>query len=648
MDQILESLGRIAELSAEELKSLEDSVIAEFGTLETQDHSQEVVDGMLALANAAKTIKSENERREVEAEQLSLQANEAIAQMQSIQNGETAEADAETETPAEEDSEEKLEDAAEEATDPDEDEDEKKKEFSSESTETVAEALPEAEASVADVAEATPAEEPATTFSIEEPSVAELATEEIEETSNTPEAEEASDKNESTEEPVTASTTPEFEAPEDLRPNASTPSVQIHAGSDLPGITAGATLPNLRAVAEGILARKRGMGRTTGGDGEQSLVASIKTNFDEANYLDLNDIDGNTAKLETATAIVAAGGLYAPLSMSYDIFTLGESEARPVRDSLPRFGADRGGIRFMESPSLADYADTAAPHIWTLEDDEEAEDSELVKPSIRIKAGQIVEEYIYAVPLTMTFGNMGARTYPELVERHIKLAMVQHARLAENELLARMAARSTAVTTGAELGAARDIFNAIELAASGYRSRHRLDPNYNLRVMFPEWFKNALRADLIKQLPGDGRDGTFNLAEAEINKWFATRNVNVTWFLDGQIFGAQKAGALNKFPAKLNWFLFSEGTFIYLDGGSLDLGIVRDSTLNAKNDYKMFVENFEGVAKLGIEALFVTSDLELTGSSSGTTDVTYTGATDITFRTEAKRTGSDDASGTTD
>ena len=617
MDQIRENLDRLAELSAEDLKSLEDSVITEFGTLETQDHTPDVVESMIELANAAKAIKAENSRRAEEAAQLSAQANEAIAEMQSIQSEDSEDKDAEK--------------ASDEAEVEDEDEKEKATEFAaSESVEAVTEA---------------PAVEDSATFGSKEPEVdpeneatAEVESEEdgdvvVEDTTPRNEADFASVDNESTEEPVTASTTPEFEAPENFRPNASTPSVQIQAGSDLPGITAGATLPNLRAVADGIIARRRGMGRTTGGDGEQSLVASIVSNFDEKSYLDANDIDGNTQKLEAATAIVAAGGLYAPLSISYDIFTLGETEARPVRDSLPRFGADRGGIRFMESPSLADYSDTASPHIWTLADDEAAlDDAGVRKPSIRIKAGQVVEELIYAVPLQMTFGNMGARTYPELIERHIKLAMVQHARLAENELLARMAARSTKVTTAAELGAARDVFNAIEVAASAYRSRHRLDPNYKLRVMFPEWFKNALRADLIKQLPGDGRDGTFNLAEAEINRWFATRNVNVTWFLDGQVFGAQANGALNKFPSTVNWFLFSEGTFTYLDGGSLDLGIVRDSTLNASNDYKMFVENFEGVAKVGIESLFVTSDLSLKGASSGTVDVTYTGDA-VTMRT---------------
>ena len=44
---------------------------------------------------------------------------------------------------------------------------------------------------------------------------------------------------------------------------------------------------------------------------------------------------------------------------------------------------------------------------------------------------------------------------------------------------------------------------------------------------------------------------------------------------------------------------FPEGTFLHLDGGVLELGIVRDSTLNSMNDYQVFGETFENVARIG-------------------------------------------------
>ena len=81
----------------------------------------------------------------------------------------------------------------------------------------------------------------------------------------------------------------------------------------------------------------------------------------------------------------------------------------------------------------------------------------------------------------------------------------------------------------------------------------------------------------------------------------------------GQIFGAQGGGALLGFPSTVVWYLFPEGSFLYLDAGTLELGIVRDSTLNSTNDYQIFGEAFENVAFLGFESLKVTSTVCATG-----------------------------------
>lgn len=478
------------------------------------------------------------------------------------------------------------------------------------------------------VAELAADEEPAAEPSAE---VAELSVDEAgaEPSTTTPEAELASDNiSEISEEPVTAS------LPNDLdvqAPAANAPvvasaasvkyaPVAITAGADIPGVTMGSELPDLHAVAQAIISRRHAMGRTSGGDGELHTVAQFSTEFPEDRLLDRADSDGNRAKIDGAVeSLVAAGGIAAPEEVRYELYGLGE-DVRPVKDSLAVFGADRGGIRYITPPVLADLDGSVS--LWTLADDEAAASgSTPTKPALRVAAGAEQTVNIEAIPLILTFGNMGARAYPELVERHTKLGMIQHARFAETRLLTRIGALSTAVSAAKELGAARDIFVQLDTAAAGYRNRHRMDEKAPLRVIFPAWFKNALRADLTKQLPGDGNDDTFGLADAKINAWFSERNINVTWTVDGetgQILGAQAAGALNDFPTTVIWYLFSEGTFLFLDGGTLDLGIVRDSTLNATNDYKLFFETFEGVAKVGIESLRISSQLSIAGASVGT------------------------------
>lgn len=666
MDSIRENLDRLSDLTPEELTALQEKIVAEFGALSDSagdTPTREDVDAMHVLADAKDAVQAESEARIAEAAELSAAAAEAQSRMTAGDDSpegtdeveildETGSELASEGSKEEEDSETPEEEKAEpapaegspeeeiEETPAQEDEEKKKKDlkpFSTESetvTEAVVDSPVEAEAAieVAEVVEAVADVAPEAEAAVEEAPEAESATETPLETV----AEFATEDSntESSEEPVTASNTPEladFEAPADRQPTptvASAAPVVITAGADLPGITAGDEFASMTEVAQALLNRKHAMGRTSGGDGEQHLIARFNTTFPESRTLSSNDIEGNRAKVNAVVspeAVVAAGGLTAPVDTSYEIFELGETSVRPVRDALAVFNADRGGLRFMTPPLLTDL--DGAVSLWTMQDDidaatEGAPNPE--KPCLRVAAGVEITVYTDAIPLCLTFGNLGARAFPELVERHTQLAMVSQARFAETRLLTRIGALSTQVTAGAELGAARDIFVQIEQAASAYRSRYRLDPKSPLRVIFPEWFKNALRADLTKQLPGDGRDGTFNLGEAEINKWFTTRQINVSWHLDGetgQIFGAQNDGALLGFPSTVIWYLFSEGTFLFLDGGTLDLGLVRDSTLNATNDYKVFVETFEGVAKVGVESLRVTSALKIKGSASSTTVV---------------------------
>jgi hypothetical protein len=79
---------------------------------------------------------------------------------------------------------------------------------------------------------------------------------------------------------------------------------------------------------------------------------------------------------------------------------------------------------------------------------------------------------------------------------------------------------------------------------------------------------------------------------------------------------------MNEFTDTFIWYLFAEGTFLFLDGGTLDLGIIRDSTLVGTNDYKMFVETFEGVAKVGVESLKVVSTINVNGVAAALRDTT--------------------------
>ncbi len=439
---------------------------------------------------------------------------------------------------------------------------------------------------------------------------------------------------EDAEETVTAAAnSQELEVPAGREPvleaKAASVPVTITAAANIPGVRPDSELKDLSEVASALVKRLQTMGNSVrSADGERMSVATFAAAYPEDRYLGDNQLTNaeKVASVVAPSAITAAGGSCAPVEVRYDVFSFNEETGRPVRDALASFAADRGGVRFVTPPVLADLE--GAVSTWTLADDESAVDGTPTKPSLRVECGDEVVVYTDAIPLILTFGNMGARAYPELVARHVELGQVWHARYAETKLLTRIGALSTAVTggtLGAELGITRDFFVNLEQLAAGYRNRYRLDSASPLRVLLPEWLRNAMRADLVKQAPGDGMDLTFNLSDATINGFFAARNINVSWFIDGeagQIMGAQAAGAPVTFPANLVWYLFSEGTFLFLDGGTLDLGVVRDSQLNSTNDYQMFLETFEGVAKIGIESLRVTSPVAIYGAAAALVDTT--------------------------
>ena len=483
------------------------------------------------------------------------------------------------------------------------------------STEAAAEEAPAAETAEAPVAEEAPAADEATADAAAD--VADGAEASIQET--TKETNEPIAVQEIMEAPVTAAANADnlnIEVPADRRPISQTSAapVAITAGADIPGYTAGSPLNDMNAVAEAMAKRLHALRRVNGGDGEQHIVASVSTQYPESRTL-TTDPETNWAKINAVTspeALVASGGHAAPFEVKYDIFGLGTT-ARPLKDALPKFQADRGGIRFVTPPVLSSYG--SAVGIWTNTVD--ITPGTDVKESLTVTAAGENTVATDAVTLQLQFGNLMTRAYPELIARHNELGLIQHAREAEGQILTRLTALSTAVTSTSLIGVARDYLVQLGRAAANYRGRHRLEADAPLRVIAPMWVKDAMAADLALSMPGDNLLNAY----AEIEGFIASRGINITWTID-DFTTAQSSGAMNEFADTFTWYIFAEGTFLFLDGGTLDLGIIRDSSLTGTNDYKMFVETFEGVAKVGVESLKVVSTISVNGAAAALRDTT--------------------------
>ena len=630
MDRITQMLDKLSELSDEELSQLQTDILAQFETVEGEEQTAQSVAALVSLADANDAVKGEASAREANAKALVSQAAEASSRIK----GE-APSEIESETPAEEATEELASEAPVDEV--------------VEDTAPPAAPVEEVAAAAVDAPTDAPADMPVEGMPAEEEAPAEEVVEDpdkvemssVDATASTDSADaialstevtevsevselsttDAQIEQKEQEAPVTAAVTdpatievPEDHAPAIVAAASNVVPVSITAGADIAGMTAGADLVDMKGVANAFVSRLHSSRNANSGDGEQHIVASFSTQYPEERALTASASE-NWAKIQAVVgpeALIASGGFQAPLEVKYDIFGFG-TDVRPVRDSLAKFQANRGGIRFMVPPVLANYANAVG--LWTAANDITPA-APTTKALLVVAAASETTDTTDAITLQMQFGNSVTRAYPELVARHNELALIQHARFAEQTLLSNIAAASTAVTTTSVLGVARDYLVQLGRAVAAYRSRHRLDLSTSLRVIAPAWVKDAMTADLALQMPGDS---TMNAA-AEIEGYISARNVQVTWTLDGNIFGAQSAAAMLEFPDTFVWYIFSEGTFVFLDGGSLDLGIVRDSTLVGTNDYIMFSETFEKAVKIGIESLAVTSTIQVNGASAAARD----------------------------
>jgi hypothetical protein len=342
------------------------------------------------------------------------------------------------------------------------------------------------------------------------------------------------------------------------------------------------------------------------GDGVKVPVATLVASYPEERRLDQN-FAKNEKLIKAVTspqAIAASGGICAPVTPYYGLLEL-SVPARPVRDALPRFNADRGGIRYAIPPTLADVT-TAVGLITAANDARGGTFSQ--KSCQHVECPDLAEVDVSIIYHCVEFGNLQSRTFPEQVAQFNELVLAAHARKAEVNLLDGIVGASTTITAARVAGAVATLLGQMITAAAGYRSRNRMLPDAPLRVLAPAWVLDALQVDVIRS-----QFARFDSSDQTFTGELAKANVNVSWYLDsptgaGQVFGAQADGVLLPFPDDALWIMFAEGSFMFLDGGTLELGIVRDSVLNSQNDYQIFGESFENVAYLGIESMAVTSE----------------------------------------
>jgi hypothetical protein len=365
--------------------------------------------------------------------------------------------------------------------------------------------------------------------------------------------------------------------------------LSIVASSDVPGFATGRDLSR-EELGQALHARARGLR-----DGSDAvLVASIINNEPAHNVSDILDDEGIRrawADAHDIESMVASGGWCAPSETIYDFVC--DYESMPEALDLPGVTSTRGGIRYPDSPLLADvYDDVNSGFTWLEADDvAAASPGGPTKPCYSIPCPSFNEVRLQAQGICVTAGNLTDRAYPELTSRYIDLVMTAHAHRMNALTIAKVVAASTDVTPtlDADLGAAESTLGVVEFLVDRFRDAFFAGADFTLEGVLPRWARSVIRRDIARR---NGLDSVLQVSNADIASAFAEIGARFQFVSNYQPLGA----AAVVYPSTVQLLLYPAGAHTRLDGGSLDVGVVRDSTLNATNDYTAaWTEEFWGV-----------------------------------------------------
>jgi len=340
--------------------------------------------------------------------------------------------------------------------------------------------------------------------------------------------------------------------------------------------------------------------------GRDSLVR-IEKIYPEDRVLSANpsESDRLLSDMFSPQALAASGGVCAPLETDFTHPVIGE-RSRPLRDALPQFGASSGGIRYTPAVTLSDMVGGVG--VWTNAMDQ---DPQGTKDCLTIECPSELSATIDAIVACLTIGNFQAKFAPQLWRSRLEAVMILHDRIAEQALLGTIQTAADALTFTSVAGdTIGSVLGAVERAAAGIQSRLRLTGTTTpILAVMDQWVRRAIRDQLrLQRLGSNTPADQFGITDRAIDAMFVARGVKPVWMPDADVLPAETPlGAMAGFPVETEITIFPQASWLYLDGGTLDLGTeVRDSTLNATNDRQAFVETFEGVAERGPETYVIT------------------------------------------
>jgi hypothetical protein len=311
-------------------------------------------------------------------------------------------------------------------------------------------------------------------------------------------------------------------------------------------------------------------------------------------WLSLRERAKGIAQVPVGQSLTAAG-FCAPAQPVYDFVSVSSP------DGIAEFAeatATRGRISYPEIISVDElYAETGIGNQHTAADDTEG----VTKPCFTVTCGSDITISVAGYSTCRLFSNFDDLFHPERVAFVTGESLTAHAHKVNAAIIAALVADANVTTFG---GGATTAGLIIELSQSvawhvAYlRSLYRIGQSARFTALIPYFVLPALFADDL------ARNGTsdYSKTQAEIEAVVSKFGVDVQWVYDWQ---SPPAG-VGLWPTTFNILLYPAASVVKLRGRTLDLGVVRDSTLNAANDFQVFVETFEGIGVIGPAVTYIT------------------------------------------
>lgn len=392
--------------------------------------------------------------------------------------------------------------------------------------------------------------------------------------------------------------------------------ISITAAANVDGFSTGATLTDTLDVAKAVISKAKGFSPPTG-DGQTENIqkfgtAMLSLDFPEDLIVDRHgdasevlDRAADESRLDGGS-LTAAGGWCAPSETVYDLTQDATTEGML---SLPEVAVRRGGIRFAESPTFADFY--ANPGFIQTEAQAIAGTA---KTCIEVDCPTFSEVRLDAEGICIKVPILTNAGYPEYVRNFVEGSLVAHQHWINANVIGRLvtAAGAARVITG--LGATTtDTLEGLVLLADQTRQKYRLSMNRTLEVVVPFWVRGAIRADLMRR---NGLD--IEATDQQVAAKFRAAKLNVQFVYDWQPLDE----TAEVYPATFNALMYPAGTFVKGTADVINLSTIYDAASLQQNIYTgLFTEQGLLVAKRKFHADLVTLPICNAGRS-GAADLT--------------------------